>query len=175
MSWPFEWFFNGKFDYIDFNVEDYGRDEDDPIEHHVNWYHLEYLGWESCYADALEYEDIPQEAGIYVVIHEYEKLPLYVGQSKNLSQRINLNKHHKISKIVELWEDSPMGMHNKGNVRGEMRIFWKTLRKPYFMNSLERNLILCESIAIGLLCPLAQGNIKDVITNDWAIGMQFYE
>lgn len=40
--------------------------------------------------------------------------------------------------------------------------------------SLEKCLVWCESIAIGLLCPILQARADDVKQQEWAIGMNYY-
>ncbi|MCW1969943.1 MAG: hypothetical protein KIH69_017665 [Anaerolineae bacterium] len=156
--------------YLDPSADD---DESKVIETRPAWRNLSYCGWSSAYLDAIECEELPKEPGIYVVAHEWEKPALYVGQSKNLRRRLT-RKHHKIEPIVKHWEESMFGYHNHENVTMEIRIFWKVLPKPYYNGSVERTLIWFESMTIGLLCPIAQGNMSDIEKQNWAPGMNFY-
>ena len=175
-KWPLSWFFNGKLEFIDANYLEIGDDEDEnkAPETRTNWRSLEYCGWESIYLDAIEYGDIPNEPGVYVIVHEMEKPALYVGQSSNLKQRLR-KSHEKLSHIVDLWENATLGYHNKGSVDSEILIFWKTISPPYYNGSERRTLIWCEAIAIGLLCPIVQDKVNDIDDQDWAPGMDFYE
>lgn len=172
-----EWFFGGEKKCIDYISSNNDEDEEDNLDTQirVNWDDLVLFGWDSCYLSMFEYASIPNDPGIYVVIHEWEKPVLYVGQSTNLKRRITDRNHHKISKIIELWENAPMGYHDKGNVLGEMRVFWKPIKPPYYNGSLEKNLVWCESITIGLLCPILQSRADDVKGQEWAIGMNYYD
>lgn len=172
---PLEWFFDGNCEYLDHNYGDSYQDDNPAKQMRVNWQNLEHFGWDSCYLDSLNYAEIPTDPGIYVVVHELEKPVLYVGQATNLKRRITNQSHHKISKIIKIYESAPMGYHNLVNVRMEIRVFWKCVGPPYYNGSLEKYLVWCESIAIGLLCPILQARADDVKKQDWAIGMDYYD
>jgi hypothetical protein len=73
-----------------------------------------------------------------------------------------------------LFESVPWGDHNRSNAKSEMRVLWKTLPSIAHEENIQRWLIWCEAIAIGLLCPLMQGNIADIYEKDWAIGRSMY-
>lgn len=176
-QWPLTWFFDGKFEFIDSSYLEYNNDEDkkSAIETRANWQYLTYFGWNNTHLEGIEYADLPEAPGVYVVAHELEQPALYVGQSVNLKHRLTNRNHHKIKAIVNCWENAPFGYHNKENVRNEIQIFWKVLPKVCYNGSVDRTLSWCESIAIGLLCPIMQGNIEDIENQDWAFGMKFYD
>ena len=166
-----EWFFDRNYKYM-VNFED----EDSDIERflRIEWKDLELYGWNSEYLENADLGDIPDEPGIYVVVHELEQPTLYVGKSFNLRKRVSQATHHKIKMIIQDWETSPMGYHEKHNVAGDILIFWKTIKEPFYNNSIEKSLLWYESITIGLLCPIMQGKVSDMRSQDWAKGMNFY-
>jgi len=174
-TWPFEWFFDGKHNFINNNF--YEDIDDEIINGRIHWRQLEELGWRFKDLESLEYFDyvhLPQNPGIYVVIHEHETPALYVGQSTNIKRRVSNRAHHKISEVISLFETAPFGRHNKGNAKSEILIYWKELPPSCRDENINRWLVWCESIAIGFLCPLMQGATLDIIEKNWALGEGLY-
>jgi hypothetical protein len=181
-NWPFEWFFDGRYQYLDFGYGISTVDDDDSERKRVNWRNLRRCGWESCYLNAASGGDLPDTAGIYVLAHEREVPALYVGQAHNIEKRITgrdsrnggkrdgRHKHHKVEAIVRLWESASMGWHDRGDARSELQVFWKRVDPPYDHYSADRHLLWCEAVAIGLLCPIMQGRADDMIARDWELG-----
>jgi len=192
-QWPLQWLFGShkeKLDAIDLNSDNDNflnsdNDFDEPMKK-LNWRNLYYMpGWESsCWLQTEENnENIPTDPGIYVIAHEAEKPALYVGQSENLRNRILNPRHHKIPKILEMYrakgdyshrEDFPL-RHDRDIVEYEIIVFWKIAKEPYYNDSLRKTLIWYESLTIGLLCPIMQGDLEDIEKTIWAVGMQEFE
>lgn len=108
--WPLQWFTSSRLDRFHEEYLTVADSSEDPEPgRRVSWEDLEGFGWESRYLDGSKLADVPEEAGIYVVAHEYEAMALYVGQSTNLCRRVCSPGHHKISKVVRLCESAPAG------------------------------------------------------------------
>lgn len=189
-QWPLQWLFGShkeKLDAIDLNSDNDNflnsdNDFDEPIKK-LNWRNLYYMpGWESSHWLQIE-ENIPADPGIYVIVHEAEKATLYVGQAQNLRKRVLSPRHHKIPKILEMYRaegtyshrrDFPLH-HDTNCVDYDVIIFWKIVEKPYYNGSLSKTLVWYEALAIGLLCPIMQGDLEDIEKTIWAVGMQEFE
>lgn len=140
----------------------------------IRWSELECLSWRGEYLHAADYGDIPAKPGVYVVAHEVDSRTLYVGQSVNLAQRIHKDRHTKIRSLITLYESAHAGYHNLADVASEIRIFFKTVEPPFPALSLQQTLVWYESLAVGLLCPLAQGNIKPLEAQSIQLGRDFF-
>lgn len=141
----------------------------------VDWRDLWRYGWSSESIDASDYGDIPSVAGVYVIVHEIEDVPLYVGESTNLAARLRIVMHSKIQELIKLYENALAGCHSREDVASEMRVFFKPVVSGWPALSLKQALIWHESIAIGLLCPIAQHNTNRL--QEWKIqlGTGFFD
>jgi hypothetical protein len=136
------------------------------------WAELPSFRWREEYLDSLD--DIPAQPGVYVLAHEFDSRALYVGQSRDLGSRIHRDRHRKIRQLIRLYESAMAGYHDRGNPAGEIRVFYKLVEQPYPAFSLQQMLVWCESVSIGLLCPLAQGNTAELEAQSIQLGRDFF-
>ena len=160
---PIEWFFGSRAKAVKWIQQS-------PIP----WSELETLGWQGEYVDAAEYGDVPAQPGVYVLAHEVDSRTLYVGQSLDLSTRIRKDRHSKIKALIALYESAHAGYHNRADPASEIRVFFKTVEPPYPALSLSQTLLWYESAAVGLLCPLAQGNTERLEAQSIQLGRDFF-
>ena len=141
----------------------------------IRWRDLRRYGWSSESLDASDYGDIPRVAGVYVIVHEMEEVPLYVGETTNLAKRLRRIMHSKIRELIELYENALAGYHSREDVASEMRIFFKPVVAAWPALSLKQALIWHESIAVGLLCPIAQHNTNRLWEWNIQLGTGFFD
>ncbi len=163
-SSPLLWFFGGAERLA--KVNDFGV---------VHWRNLWEYGWTSESLDTLDYGDIPSAAGVYVIVHEMEDVPLYVGESINLANRLRRTMHSKIRELIKLYENAHAGYHSREDVASEMQLFFKPVAASWPALSLKQSLIWHESVAVGLLCPIAQHNTNRLLEWNIQLGTGFFD
>ena len=140
----------------------------------VHWRELEAYGWTEASLDAAEYGDIPAIAGVYVIVCEIEDIPLYVGESSDLSMRLRTSMHRKLGELIALYENALAGVHNREDPASTMRLLYKQVFGARHALSLKQSLIWHEAIAIALLCPLAQHGTAKLHEMNIQLGTGFF-
>jgi len=161
---PLLWFFGG--------AENLAANDNWEV---IRWHDLWRYGWSSESLDAADYGDIPNVAGVYVIVHEMENTPLYVGESNNLANRLRTVMHSKIQELIQLYENAHAGYHSREDVASEMRIFFKPVVSGWPALSLKQALIWHEAIAVGLLRPIAQHNTSRLKEFNIQLGTGFFD
>lgn len=159
---PIEWFCDSDID----TLVDFLQDEERKIDLTSDF------GWEQgCLWKENEVlkSDLPNISGIYVIKHLYESEFLYVGQSKEIKVRLR-KSHHKLADIIEIFENFALANFDRNNVIRDIIVYYKEVDKQDFGTSLQRCLIWCESLTIGILKPIYQENIKDIQEKLWDYG-----
>jgi hypothetical protein len=105
------------------------------------------------------------------------------NDKKNLKQRKLISKKNSASSkknknsmkaAISRRLEFPF-LHDPSRAKDDILVFWKIAEKPYYNDSLSKTLVWYEALAIGLLCPIMQGDLKDIEKTIWAVGMQEFE
>lgn len=140
----------------------------------VHWRDLYKYGWTECSVDAADYGDIPSVPGVYVIVSEIDDVPLYVGESINLSNRLRRPLHRKLKELVRLYESAVAGYHDIANPIAEMQIVYKEVQQAPHSLSIKQSLIWHEAVTIALLGPIAQHSTAKLWEMNIQLGRGFY-
>lgn len=185
MTTPIEWFLGYHFPYED--DDDFLDDENSDVPQ-IDYTDLQIKGlhqrilcsWEEIpfvhlyEGEAWLLENIPKSPGIYILMEVNELDCLYVGQSKNLKQRLRAKHLRKTFQAFDLGNVpeerlsilTPQQQRNMrfafdliasgyfGDATEFLYIYYKEVDGKDFDTSTEQALVWCESLAIGLLQPI---------------------